>query len=182
MVRDSFNSKKTAPPTLPKRYFQKNIPLPKASHYKPSEVEASKNELRRRKLCFICRETWQPRHRCLGKGQIHYIEVVSDEEMQSDEVEPEKEVEEMEHEHQAKGYSRGTLAALTWTPLYNVFRIRGILKGWKVTILINSGATYNYINEEVVNRLGLKAEEFEGFDVKFASGTILPCTKKIPQM
>ncbi|XP_059075191.1 uncharacterized protein LOC131875172 [Cryptomeria japonica] len=39
-----------------------------------------REELRRKKLCFSCREAWQPGHRCLGKGKIHYIEVMSDSE------------------------------------------------------------------------------------------------------
>jgi hypothetical protein len=35
-------------------------------------------ELMRKKLCFNYRDPWVPGHRCLGKGQIHYIEVASD--------------------------------------------------------------------------------------------------------
>jgi hypothetical protein len=29
----------------------------------------------RKKLCFNCRDPWVPGHRCMGKGEIHYIEV-----------------------------------------------------------------------------------------------------------
>jgi hypothetical protein len=29
----------------------------------------------RKKLCFNCRDPWFPDHRCMGKGEIHYIEV-----------------------------------------------------------------------------------------------------------
>ena len=36
--------------------------------------------MRRRKLCFNCKESWELGHRCLGKGKIHYIEVMSDSE------------------------------------------------------------------------------------------------------
>ena len=31
----------------------------------------------RKKLCFNCRDPWVPDHRCMGKGQIHYIEVAT---------------------------------------------------------------------------------------------------------
>jgi hypothetical protein len=34
----------------------------------------------RKKLCFNCRDLWVLGHRCIGKGQIHYIEVASDSE------------------------------------------------------------------------------------------------------
>jgi hypothetical protein len=32
----------------------------------------------RKKLCFNYRDHWVPIHRCMGKGEIHYIEVVTD--------------------------------------------------------------------------------------------------------
>jgi hypothetical protein len=40
--------------------------------------EATRNELRRKNLCFHCKDPWVPGHRCQGKGQAHYIEVHSD--------------------------------------------------------------------------------------------------------
>jgi hypothetical protein len=49
--------------------------------------EATRRELRRKQLCFTCKEPWQPGHRCMGKGKIHYIEVVSDSEDEMDEEE-----------------------------------------------------------------------------------------------
>jgi hypothetical protein len=38
----------------------------------------------RKKLCFSCRDLWVPGHRCMGKGQIHYIEVESGNEEDED--------------------------------------------------------------------------------------------------
>ena len=37
-------------------------------------------ELRRKKLCFTCKEPWKPGHKCMEKGKVHYIEVISDDE------------------------------------------------------------------------------------------------------
>ena len=56
--------------------FSRDKPLPK----KPLLDEASRQELQRKKLCFNRKGPWEPSHRCLGKGKIHYIEVMSDEE------------------------------------------------------------------------------------------------------
>ena len=53
--------------------------------------EETRNELRRKKLCFSCKEPWQSGHRCMGKGKVHYIEVVSD---SDEEDEPEQEKDE----------------------------------------------------------------------------------------
>jgi hypothetical protein len=32
----------------------------------------------RKKLCFRCKDPWVLGHRCMGKGEIHYIEVAAD--------------------------------------------------------------------------------------------------------
>jgi hypothetical protein len=32
----------------------------------------------RKKLYFTCKDPWVPGHRCMGKGEIHYIEVATD--------------------------------------------------------------------------------------------------------
>jgi hypothetical protein len=40
--------------------------------------DETRRELMRKKLCFSCRDPWVPGHRCMGKGEIHYIEVAAD--------------------------------------------------------------------------------------------------------
>jgi hypothetical protein len=37
--------------------------------------EATRRELRRKQLCFTCKEPWEPGHKCMVKGKVHYIEV-----------------------------------------------------------------------------------------------------------
>jgi hypothetical protein len=39
--------------------------------------DETRRELMRKKLCFSCRDPWVPGHRCMGKGEIHYIEVAT---------------------------------------------------------------------------------------------------------
>jgi hypothetical protein len=46
--------------------------------------EDTRWELMRKKLCFFCRDPWVSGHRCMGKGQIHYIEVESGSEEDED--------------------------------------------------------------------------------------------------
>jgi hypothetical protein len=38
---------------------------------KPKLNDDTRRELMRKKLCFSYRDPWLPRHRCMGKGQIH---------------------------------------------------------------------------------------------------------------
>jgi hypothetical protein len=40
--------------------------------------DETRRELMRKKLFFSCRDPWVPGHRCMGKGEIHYIEVAVD--------------------------------------------------------------------------------------------------------
>jgi hypothetical protein len=40
--------------------------------------DETRRELMRKKLCFNYRDPWVPGHRCMGKGEIHYIEVAAD--------------------------------------------------------------------------------------------------------
>jgi hypothetical protein len=40
--------------------------------------DETRRELMRKKLFFSCRDPWVPGHRCMGKGEIHYIEVEVD--------------------------------------------------------------------------------------------------------
>jgi hypothetical protein len=40
--------------------------------------DETRRELMRKKLCFSCKDPWVPCHRCMAKGEIHYIEVAAD--------------------------------------------------------------------------------------------------------
>jgi hypothetical protein len=47
----------------------------------PKLDEETRKELRRKKLCFSCQESWVPGHKCAGKDKTdkaHYIEVYLD--------------------------------------------------------------------------------------------------------
>jgi hypothetical protein len=40
--------------------------------------DETKRELMRKNLCFSCKDPWVLGHRCMGKGEIHYIEIETD--------------------------------------------------------------------------------------------------------
>jgi hypothetical protein len=42
--------------------------------------EETWRELRKKKLCYSCKESWKMGHQCMGIGKVHYIEVVSNDE------------------------------------------------------------------------------------------------------
>ena len=103
--------------------------------------EATRRELRRKQLCFTCKEPWESGHRCMGKGKAHYIEVISDDDEEDDfghiqniEANPSR-VDPIDNE---EGEETGpnltidkkvTIASISGVPKFNTFRTRGVLQG-----------------------------------------------------
>ncbi|XP_059067585.1 uncharacterized protein LOC131858373 [Cryptomeria japonica] len=55
--------------------FQKTSQFQQGNTFAPKFDPEFRNELRRKKLCFTCKEPWEPGHQCSGKGKVHLIEV-----------------------------------------------------------------------------------------------------------
>ena len=70
---------------------------------------------------------------------------------------------------------RGTIA-LARSPSCIVFRVQGTLQGQRVMVMLDSGATLNFINSSLVKQRGLPMETHARFQVKVVGGTLLPCT------
>jgi hypothetical protein len=77
-LADSVPKTKTfSKPFVPQR-DQDRKPFQREWKGKEKLDEETRRELMRNKLCFSCRDPWVPGHRCMGKGEIHYIEVAAD--------------------------------------------------------------------------------------------------------
>jgi hypothetical protein len=156
--------------------------------------EATRRELRKKKLCFTCKELWEPGHKCMGKFKAHYIEVIYDDEDEEDfghiqhmEENPPRidpiENEEGEEEH--FGLTRDkkvTIASINGVPKFNTFEMRGVLQGQKVSVLIDGGTSHNFIDSALLKRRHTPIVEFEGFRVEVARGCTIPCDRYIPGM
>jgi hypothetical protein len=106
--------------------------------------EETQRELRRKKLCYSCKEPWEPGHRCMGKGKLHYIEVLSYEEDDGDDKiahlqdsgqgsgEP-PHLDTTEKAPLQEGAKGVTIATVLGVPKYYTFRVRGILQVQRVT-------------------------------------------------
>jgi hypothetical protein len=165
----------------------------------------------RKNLCFSCRDPWVPSHRCMGKGEIHYIEVVEDnvdseeEEQDSGSTSSEEESapaeekppcrpstlagphplvvsQSSEHANRRKPAKGGVIATLSGVPGYDTLRFRGIIQGqWEIS-LIDGGATHKFIDASLISRQALQTEEFEGFDVAVAYGHTVECLDRVPNL
>jgi hypothetical protein len=75
-----------------------------------------------------------------------------------------------------------TLASINVVPKFNTFRMRGVLQGKKVSIIIDGGASHNFIDLFLFQRRHILTVEFEGFRVEVAGGHTMPFDRYIPGM
>jgi hypothetical protein len=132
----------------------------------------------------------------MGKGKIHYIEVVSDSEEETDDEENgaihniqmnQREDEQVLHAqgeevppHHDAGIKKVTLASISIVPKFNTFRMKGVLQGHRETMLVDGGASHNFIDIAMVERRHIPMVDFEGFLVEVAGGRTMACDKYIP--
>ena len=74
------------------------------------------------------------------------------------------------------------MASMSGLPGYHTFRVSGVLHGHKVTVLIDSGASHNFIDATLVDSREISTEEFEGFTVIIPGGYKMECTRWIPKL
>ena len=130
-------------------------------------------------LYFTCKEPWGPSHRCLGKGKIHYIEVMPDDDEEQTLAATDEEITQQERINALK-QKGGSITTLTTPTGGGIFRVHDTLYEKRVPIMIDSGATLNFINSSLVTSKSLCVVKHGGLEVKVAGGTLLPCTHVIP--
>lgn len=126
--------------------------------------------LRRRdsRKCYKCSLAFGPGHQCPEKNlrvvilgedeQIEYIGLI-------EKIEQVEAVEEEGNEEQEVGCQWMDLSLCSAEGLTQpqTMKLRGIVQGQKVLILIDSGASHNFISGKLVQKLGLKVEPTEPY-------------------
>lgn len=128
---------------------------------------AEMNERRSKGLCFRCNERWDPLHQCATKqlrviilgddeaindeGEIVVLETAAEEDTESDEME-------------CKGL--GVFGVSSTSSQVRTMKLEGVLQGANILVLIDSGATHNFISPKVVEALGLQLVPSKPLGVK----------------
>jgi len=148
--------------------------------------------LKKKRLCFTCQESWAPGHRCAA-CKAHFIEVFSESSGEEDE---EDDVEAGDS-HAVQGPlpppplaacgaafapTVGALAALRGVPKYLTLRVRGTVCGQRVLVLVDSGATHNFIDAQMVERTGIPIESFDGFSVSVPRDHTVVCARYVLEL
>ena len=76
----------------------------------------------------------------------------------------------------------GTLAALRGVPKYLTLRVRGTVRGQGVSVLVDSGATHNFIDAQMLERRGIQTESFDGFSVLVPRDQTMTCAHYVLEL
>jgi hypothetical protein len=78
--------------------------------------------------------------------------------------------------------TQGVIASLSDIPRFHTFRMRGGVQGHRVIVLVDGGASHNFIDSSLVEQKSIVAESFGGFSVVIPRENTLDCTRYVPQM
>jgi predicted aspartyl protease len=82
-------------------------------------------------------------------------------------------------EEQPHGEAKGmTITSLLRIPRFHTFSIKGGVQGQQFMILIDGGATHNFIDSILVRRLGLPTIDIGDFKVLVIGRHSLACTQR----
>lgn len=154
-------------PTNVTTQTQKPNPNPAFPFKKMTEKEMQ--ERRSKGLCYRCDEKFTPGHRC-SKKMLQVLWVMDDEVEDGDGFSGEV----IRTEKEVELADRPESAALCVSSLLgfcppNSMKVKGRLKNKEVVVLIDSGATHNFISEELVRQLGLQGVPTRDYTVQMGN-------------
>lgn len=129
-------------------------------------------DLSRRGLCFKCGERWGRDHVCRMK---HYrVELIDDDEGEGD-IEGEAELEEETGERDSEVVMEMKTLLLSPRSTRGLtsnqsFKVWGVINGREVLILIDSGASTNFISHKLVKELQLQLEDTAEYTIEIGNG------------
>ena len=125
-------------------------------------------------LCFRCNEKYSPGHRCKVKEKRELVLFILNEEESVEEGNPSEEsTEEIVELKQLDILEEREIELKTITGLTSkgTMKLRGKIEGKEVIVLIDSGATHNFIHEALVEEKQLKITQGTKFGVTIGNGT-----------
>nr|UBX54614.1 transposon Tf2-1 polyprotein [Lupinus angustifolius] len=136
-------------------------------------TRAEMREKREKGLCFRCDEPYSREHRCKNK-QFRMIILEEDEE-----EEEENDDKPLVGNFHSLQLSLCSMAGLTSTKSW---KIKGLLKDRTVIILIDCGASHNFIAPDLVNNMKLEVLDTPSYAVEVGDGHKVRCMGKCPNL
>lgn len=63
-----------------------------------------------------------------------------------------------------------------------MLRARGTVHSQRVSVLIDSGATHNFIDAQMVEQRGIQTESFDGFLILVPGDQTMVCARYVPEL
>jgi hypothetical protein len=162
-------NRNTTPPYNTNFNRRPSIPIKRLT---PAQMQ----ERREKGLCYNCDEKFQSGHRC-NRPRLFLLEGVELGESEEIRVEEVLQKEEPECETQEVELLGISLYALAGAPAPRTMRLMGRIKGQPLVILIDTGSTHSFVDQNLAKRIQLPAQERSQLTVMVANGELIsrPC-------
>lgn len=146
--------------------------------FRDDKVSALKSYRKAKGLCFTCGECWSKDHKYAQTVQLHVVEELL-EAFQYDEEDDTLVL------VQDSALDENLLMAISayacnGTDSAHSLRVKGLIQGTELLILIDSGSTHSFADEHIIHHLQAIEKLSQPVKVRVADGGILGCEKQVP--
>ena len=134
-------------------------------------------EARNPNPCRNCAERWFSGHKC-KQQRLKSLAVIEEEEEESPLIEELNEPLTEEEGEPEEGFQVMALSAMSDDSQEHSMKMRCYIKNTKVVVLTDSGATCNFISEELVRQMGWPVTQTRSFVVRVGGGRIIKSSGK----
>lgn len=121
-------------------------------------------------LCYYCDSPYNRNHKCqFGEPQLFTVEIPGDI------IEELSDSEEMDLGDKEVNEPQISISALFGSQGFNTMRVRGLVKGRDIQILIDSRSTHNFVDLNIAHKLGCMVEIIPPQAIIVADGNHLAC-------
>ncbi|WVZ99165.1 hypothetical protein U9M48_044502 [Paspalum notatum var. saurae] len=149
---------------------------PETSRFSDEKLSALKSYRRAKGLCYKCGEKWGPSHKCPSSVSLHAVEEVW--QFCSGFSSGTTEVSECE-ESEAEDLMALSLQAIKGTEGPKTLRLEGLLNNKKAYVLVDSGSSTCFINEQFAATITDWSLLASPLQVQVANGSTLWCTHQL---
>ncbi|XP_074304368.1 uncharacterized protein LOC141639077 [Silene latifolia] len=174
-----FANKSSSKWLLPTPTSSSSQILPSSQPQRPTRFisAAERAEKQKRGECYFCTEPFDRNHNCKFKGtQLFAIEIVGEECDEQLDMSVEEVVEVTDVGYDMLGSDPCiSVNALSGSPGFQTMRVTGYVGKKATHILIDSGSTHNFLDQDMAIKLGCKLDSIEPQSVTVADGSQFPC-------
>ncbi|XP_056695073.1 uncharacterized protein [Spinacia oleracea] len=139
----------------------------KHPYYNPKPLQSEKIA---KGLCYYCDAPYDRNHKCQFKEpQLFTVEIVGDQ------VEEVSEGEDGDMGETDITEPLISMSALSGSQGFSTMRVRGVVQGKPIQILVDSGSTHNFVDLSIAQKLGCKVETIPPQAITVADGNHLAC-------